>query len=132
MLFTLFHNTLRKLDSRFVVRISFGQVNVGLLTSVGTGYNFSSVSVNFLQLTDTSIPLSDSVKYVGVVLHITLSMRKFSSRNLQSCYFQLRLHQFCADRRRAYLSTDVVAKLHGLFSESVRLDNVTLLTFFLH
>ena len=51
----------------------------------GTRQKLSSVSVNTLQLDDTTAPLSDFVKSLGVLLDSTLSMENFISRTVKSC-----------------------------------------------
>ena len=54
---------------------------------IGTRQKLSSISANTLQL---DIPLSDSVKSLGVLLNSTLSMENFISQTAKSCYYQLR------------------------------------------
>ena len=49
-----------------------------------------SFSVNTLQLDDTAVLLSDSVKSLGVLLNSTLSMESFISQTAKSCCYQLR------------------------------------------
>ena len=57
---------------------------------IGTRQQLSSISVNTLQLDDTTVPLSDSVKSLGVLLDSTVSMENFISETAKSCYYQLR------------------------------------------
>ena len=47
---------------------------------IGTRQKLSSISVNTLQLDDTTVPLSDSVKNLGVLFDSTLSMENFISQ----------------------------------------------------
>ena len=66
-----------------------------------------SLSVNTLQLDDTTVPLSDSAKGLGVLLDSTLSMENFISQTAKSCYYQLcRISSV-----RKYLSTEATVKL---------------------
>ena len=74
---------------------------------VGTKHKLSSVTIDSVQLGKHSIPLSDSVKNLGVTLDNTLSMQKFISQTCQSCYCQLR----CIASVRKYLTTEAAAKL---------------------
>ena len=94
---------------------------------IGTRHKLSSISVNTLQLDDTTVPLSDSVKSLGFLLDNTLSMENFISQTAKSCYYQLRqissvqkylsteatlnwsLHSFCHA-----LSTAILSFLAGL------------------
>ena len=46
---------------------------------IGTRQKMSSISLNILELDDTTVPLSDSVKCLGVLLDSTLSMEHFIS-----------------------------------------------------
>ena len=57
---------------------------------VGTRQKLSFISVNTFQLDDTAVPLSVSVKSLGVLLDSTLSMENFISQTSKSCYYQLR------------------------------------------
>ena len=57
---------------------------------VGTRQKLSFISVNTLQLDDTTVPLSDPVKSLGVLLDSTLCMDNFISQTTKSCYYQLR------------------------------------------
>ena len=66
-----------------------------------------SLSVNTLQLDDTTVPISDSVKSLGVLLDSTLSMENFISQTTKSCYYQLRR----ISSVRKYLSTEAALKL---------------------
>ena len=66
-----------------------------------------SLSVNTLQLDDTTVPISDSVKSLGVLLDSTLSMENFISQTSKSCYYQLRR----ISSVRKYLSTEATVKL---------------------
>ena len=54
---------------------------------IGTRQKLSSISVNTIQLDDTTVPLSDSVKTLGVLLDSTLSVENFISQTSQSCYY---------------------------------------------
>ena len=65
-----------------------------------------SISVNTLQLDDTTVPISDSVKSLGVLLDSTLSAENFISQTAKSCYYQLRRIS-CV---RKYLSTEATVK----------------------
>ena len=58
---------------------------------VGTRQKIAQLPTSLsLQLDNTSIPISDSVKNLGVILDSTLSLQKFISSTAQSCYFHLR------------------------------------------
>ena len=74
---------------------------------IGTRQKLSSISVNTLQPDDTTVPLSDSVKSLGVLLNNTLSMENFISQTARSCYYQLRR----ISSVRKYLSTEATVKL---------------------
>ena len=74
---------------------------------LGTRHKLSSISVNTLQLDDTTVPLSDSVKSRGVLLDNTLSMENFISQTAKSCYYQLRR----ISSVQKYLSTEATLKL---------------------
>ena len=50
----------------------------------------SSISVNTLQLDDTTVPLSDTVKSLGILLNSTLFVENFIGQPAKSCYYQLR------------------------------------------
>ena len=56
---------------------------------IGTRQKLSSISIYTFQLDDTTVPLSDSVKSLGVLLDSTLSMENFISQTAKS-YHQLR------------------------------------------
>ena len=56
---------------------------------IGTRQKLSSISINTLQLDDTTVPLSDSVKSLSVFLNSTLSVENFISQTTKSCYYQL-------------------------------------------
>ena len=73
----------------------------------GTRQKLSSISVNTLQLDNTTVPLSDSVQSLGVVLDSTLSMENTISQTAKSCYYQLRR----ISSVRKYLSTEATVKL---------------------
>ena len=74
---------------------------------IGTRQKLPSISVNTRQLDDTTVPLSDSVKSLGVLLDSTLSMENFISQAAKSCYYQLcRISSV-----RKYLSTEATVKL---------------------
>jgi hypothetical protein len=85
----------------------------------GTKHKLSSVSTTELYFEDNtlSVPLSLSVKNLGVTLDNTLSMQKFISQTSQSCHYHLR--RISAIRK--YLSSDATAKLVSSFILS-RLD----------
>ena len=51
----------------------------------GTRQKLSSIAVNTLQLDDTTVPLSDSVKSLGVLLDSTMSMENFITQTAKSC-----------------------------------------------
>ena len=75
---------------------------------VGTRQKLSQLPPSLhLQLDNTSIPISDSVKNLGVILDSSLSMSNFVSATAQACYFHLR-H---ISQIRKYLSTEATAKL---------------------
>ena len=56
---------------------------------IGTRQKLPSIPVNTLQPDDTTVPLSDSVKSLGVLIDSTLSMENFISQTAKSCYYQL-------------------------------------------
>ena len=58
-------------------------------------------------LTSPTVPLSDSVKSLGLLLDSTLSMEKFISQTTKSCYYQLRR----ISSVRKYLSVEATVKL---------------------
>ena len=60
-----------------------------------------------LQLDNTSIPISDSVKNLGVILDSSLSMTTFVSATARACYFHLRR----ISQIRKCLTTEATAKL---------------------
>ena len=72
-----------------------------------TRLHLFSISVNTLQLDDTTVPISDSVKSLGVLLDSTLSAENFISQTAKSCYYQLRR----ISSVRKYLSTEAALKL---------------------
>ena len=74
---------------------------------IGTRQELTSVSVNTLQLDDTTVPLSDSVQSLGVLLDGTLSMENLISQTAKSCYYQLRRISSVLK----YLSTEATVKL---------------------
>ena len=74
---------------------------------IGTRQKLSSISVNTIQLDDTTVPLSDSVKKLGVLFDSTLSMENFISQTARSCYYQL--CQISSVRK--YFSTKATVKL---------------------
>jgi len=74
---------------------------------VGTKHKLSSITTASIELGNTSVPLSTAVKYLGVVIDNTLSMKNFITQTCQSCYYQLRrISAICK-----YLSTAATAKL---------------------
>ena len=74
---------------------------------IGTRQKLSSIAVNTLQLDDTTVPLSDSVKSLGVLLDSTMSRENFISQTARSYYYQLcRISSV-----RKYLSTEATVKL---------------------
>ena len=73
---------------------------------IGSRRKLSSISVNTVQLDDTTVPLSDSVKSLGVLLHSTLSKENIS-QTARSCYYQLRV----ISSVRKYRSTEATVKL---------------------
>ena len=73
---------------------------------IGTRQKLSSISVNTLHLDDTTVPLSDSVKSLGLLLNSTLSMDNFI-KLVNSAYYQLRR----TSSVRKYLSTEATVKL---------------------
>ena len=60
-----------------------------------------------LQLCNTSIPISDSAKNLGVHLDSTLSMQSFVTQTAKSCYYHLRRISLI----RKHLSTEATTKL---------------------
>ena len=56
---------------------------------VETVQKLTFISVNTLQLDDTTVPLSDSVKRLGVLLDSSLSMENFFSQTSKSCSVEL-------------------------------------------
>ena len=54
---------------------------------IGTRQKLSSISVNTLQLDNNTVPLSDSVKSLDVLLDSTLCMENFISQTAKSCYY---------------------------------------------
>ena len=74
---------------------------------IGTRQKLSSISVNTLQLDNNTVPLSDSVKSLGVLLDSTLCMENFISQTAKSCYYQ---HRRISSVRK-YLSTEATGKL---------------------
>ena len=74
---------------------------------IGTRQNLSPISVNTLQLDDPTVPLSDPVKSLGVLLDGTLSVENFISQTAKSCYYQLRRMSSV----RKCLSTEATVKL---------------------
>ena len=74
---------------------------------IGTRQKLSSISIYTFQLDDTTVPLSDTVKSLGVLLNSTLSMENFISQTAKSCYYQLRR----ISSVRKYLSTEATVKL---------------------
>jgi hypothetical protein len=74
---------------------------------VGTKNKIASVTLNTIQLGDNIIPLSASVKNLGVTLDNVLSMQKFLTQTCQSCYYHIRRIGYI----RKYLSTEATSKL---------------------
>ena len=75
---------------------------------VGTRQKLSQLPPSLhLQLDNTSIPISDSVKNLGVILDSSLSMTNFVSATARACYFHLRR----ISQIRKYLTTEATAKL---------------------
>ena len=75
---------------------------------IGTRQKLSQLPPSLsLQLCNTSIPITDSVKYLGVHIDSTLSMHNFVSQTAKSCYYHLRRISLI----RKYLSTDAAVKL---------------------
>jgi len=84
---------------------------------IGTEHKLSSITTSSIEFGNTSVPLSNSVKYLGVVLDNTLSMKKFITQTCQSCYYHLRrISAICK-----YLSTDATSIVSHLFSFTFRL-----------
>ena len=65
------------------------------------------ISVNILQLDNTTVPLSDSVKSLSVLPSSTLSLENFINQTAKSCYYQAR--QISSVWK--YLSTEATVKL---------------------
>ena len=74
---------------------------------IETRHILFSISVNTLQIDDTTVPLSASVKSLGVLLDSTLSMENFISQTSKSCYYQLRR----ISSVQKYISTESTVKL---------------------
>jgi hypothetical protein len=75
---------------------------------VGTRQKLSQLPPSLhLQLDNTSIPISDSAKNLGVILDSSLSMTNFVSDTARACYFHLRRISLI----RKYLTTQAVSKL---------------------
>ena len=75
---------------------------------VGTRQKLSQLPLSLLlQLDNTSIPISDSVKNLGVVLDSSLTMTNFISATARACYFHLRR----ISQIRKYLTTKATTKL---------------------
>ena len=74
---------------------------------IGTRQKLSSISVDTLQLDNTTVPLSDSVKSLRVLLNSTLSMENFISQTTKSCCYQL--HRISSVWK--FLSTEATVKL---------------------
>ena len=75
--------------------------------SLRTRQKLCFISVNTLQLDATTVPLSDSVKSVGILLDSTLSMKNFISQTAKSCYYQVCRFSSVWE----YLSTEATMKL---------------------
>ena len=74
---------------------------------IRTKQKLSSLSVNTLQLDDITVPLSDSLKSLSILLDSTLSMQNFINQSAKSCCYQLcRISSV-----REYLSTKATVKL---------------------
>ena len=84
---------------------------------VGTRQKLSFISVNTLQLDDTTVPLSDPVKSLGVLLDSTLFMVNVIRQTSKSCYYQLR----GVSSARKYLSTEATENGHPTHSVKPRL-----------
>ena len=75
---------------------------------VGTRQKLSQLPPSLhLQLDNTSIPISDSVKNLGVILDCSLTMTNFVSSTARACYFHLRR----ISQIRDYLTTEATTKL---------------------
>ena len=75
---------------------------------VGTRQKLSQLPpLLHLKLDNTSIPISDSVKNLGVVLDSSLAMTNFVSATARACYFHLRR----ISQIRKYLTTEATTKL---------------------
>ena len=74
---------------------------------VGTKQQLSKIATKSIHLGQHSIPLSDSVKNLGVTLDRSLTMENFISQTVQSCFCQIRR----ISHVRKYLSTEAVKKL---------------------
>ena len=74
---------------------------------VGTRQKLFFISANTFQLDDTTVPPSDSVKSLGVLLDSSWSKENFISQTSKSCYYQLRR----ISSARKYLSTEAAVKL---------------------
>ena len=75
---------------------------------VGTRQKLSQLPPSLLlQLDNTHIPISDSVKNLGVILDSSLTMTNFVSATTRACYFHLRR----ISQIRKYLTTEATTKL---------------------
>ena len=74
---------------------------------IGTTSKLSKATSDSLVLSESSVPLSSTVKNLGVTLDNTLSMKQHISSVSRTCYFQLRRIATI----RKYLTTDATAKL---------------------
>ena len=84
---------------------------------VGTKNRLASVSIESIQLGNNTIPLSNSVKNLGVTLDNTLSMQRFLTQTCQSCYHQIRrigsIRKYLSDEATAKLVTSLIlSRLH--------------------
>ena len=80
---------------------------------IGTRQKLSSISVNTLQLDNTTVPLSDSVKSLSVLVDSTQSMENLICQTSESCYtssidFPVRLQRNWSPHSHCHTSTTAV------------------------
>ena len=73
---------------------------------IGTRQKLSQLPFLSLNLGNSTIPMSDSVKNLGVIIDNTLSMQNFVSSTTKTCHFHLRR----ISKIRKYLSINSTAK----------------------
>ena len=76
-------------------------------SKISTRQKLSQLPPLSLQLCNTTIPISESAKNLGVHLDSTLSMQNFVSQTAKSCYYHLRRISLI----RKHLTTEATVKL---------------------